>query len=68
MNKRESPRSIIMAAVIAVAITALVVAVVQVAARLITGKMLGGVAVAVGVPVAFMTIWSTRMFRRRKSL
>jgi hypothetical protein len=67
MNKPESARSIIIAAVIAVAMTALVVAVVQVAARLITGKMLGGVAIAVGVPVAFMIVWSRRMFGRRKS-
>ena len=67
MNKLESPRSIIMAALIAAAITALVVVVVQVSIRLITGKTLGGVAITVGVPVTFMFIWRARILRRRKS-
>jgi hypothetical protein len=62
----ETLRSV-KAVLIAVAFTALIVVIIQVAARLITGRTIGGVAVAVGVPVAFTVLWSTGLLRRRKS-
>jgi hypothetical protein len=67
MNETETPRSIIKTTLIAVALTTVAVVVIQVAVRLITGKALGGVAVSVGVPVAFVLLWTLGIFRRRKS-
>lgn len=66
MNKPETPRSVFKLTLIVAATTAIVVVIVQVAARLITGKTLGGLAVAIGVPVALGVVW-TVWFLRRKS-
>jgi hypothetical protein len=67
MNKTETPRSIVKTMLILVALTSVAVVVIQVAARLITGKTLGGVSVAVGVPVAFVLLWTLGILRGRKS-
>jgi hypothetical protein len=62
MNRKETLGAL-KAALIAVAITAFVVVVIQVAARVITGKTMGGVAVVAGVPVAFAVLWGTGLLR-----
>lgn len=67
MKRTETARSVIKSTLLITAVTALVVVVVQVAARLITGKTIGGVGVAVGVPVALTILWSTGVLRGRKS-
>jgi hypothetical protein len=67
MNKTETPRSLVKTMLIMVALTSVAVVVIQVAARLITGKTLGGVSVAVGVPVAFVLLWTLGVLRGRKS-
>ena len=67
MKKTETARSVIKSTLLITAVAALAVVVVQVAARLITGKTIGGVGVAVGVPVALTILWGTGALRRRKS-
>ena len=67
MSQRESPGAIVKWASIAVLVTAAAVVGIQLGARLIMGKSIGGMAVAMGVPLSFLAVRTIRSLRRRRS-
>jgi hypothetical protein len=65
MSKLERAWPIIKWTLLAVVVTSVTVVVIQVGARLIFGKNIKGVAIAIGVPVAFLALNTIRSIRRR---